>query len=139
MAGAYGGMHMLSQPRPGMHYQEGLIPAIQFDDVSLISSTGQTNCIAGRCYHQVLVVDETSPNDPASGHQIKYYAPGTGLVKVDAKGGDSQEFLTLTSVKHLDTAGLAKWHAEALAMDTRAYRVAAKAYRVTPSARQAVS
>ena len=44
----------------------------------------------------------------------------------------------LASVKHLDTAGLAKWHAEALAMDKRAYTVAATAYGVTPPARQAI-
>jgi hypothetical protein len=134
VAGAYGGIHMLSQPRTGMHYKEGLIPAIQFDDVSLISGTGQTNCTPGRCYHQVLVVDETSPNDPASGHQIKYYAPGTGLIRVGARGGDTQEFLALAAIRHLDQAEMAKARAEALAMDQRAYRV--KAYQTTRPAEQ---
>jgi hypothetical protein len=76
------------------------------------------------------VVDETSPNDPASGHQIKYYAPRTGLVRVGARGGDSQEFLTLTAVRHLDGPALAKVRAAALAMDGRGYRVS-KVYRVT--------
>jgi hypothetical protein len=137
--GAYGGMHVLSQPRAGMQYREGLVPAIQFDDVSKVASVSQRTCVQADCYNSVVVVDETSPNDPASGHQIKYYAPGTGLVKVAAKGGDSQEFLELASVKHLDGAGLAKWHAEALAMDKRAYKVAAKVYQVTPPARQAIS
>jgi len=137
--GAYGGIHVLGQPRVGMQYREGLVPAIQFDDVSKVISVSQRTCASTGCYTSVVVVDETSPNDPTSGHQIKYYAPGTGLVKVDAKGGDSQEFLTLASVKHLDKAGLAKWHAEALAMDKRAYTVAAKVYRVTPPARPAGS
>lgn len=135
--GAYGGMHVLSQPRIGMQYREGLVPAIQFDDVSKVTGVSQRTCEKAGCYNSVVVVDETSPNDPTSGHQIKYYAPGTGLVKVAAKDGDTQEFLELASVKHLDRAGLAKWHAEALAMDKRAYKVAAKAYRVTPPARQA--
>ena len=138
-SGAYGGIHVLGQPGIGMQYREGLVPAIQFDDVSRVISVSERTCAKAGCYTSVVVVDETSPNDPASGHQIKYYAPGTGLVKVDAKGGDAQEFLTLVSVKHLDTAGLAKWHAEALAMDKRAYTVAAKAYRVTPQAGQAIS
>ena len=137
--GAYGGMHVVSQPRIGMQYREGLVPAIQFDDVSKVSSVGQRTCVKTGCYNSVVVVDETSPNDPTSGHQIKYYAPGTGLVKVAAKGGDTQEFLALASVKHLERAGLAKWHAEALAMDKRAYKVAAKVYQVTPPARQATS
>ena len=135
VAGAYGGIHMLSQPRTGMQYKEGLIPAIQFDDVSLVSGTGQTNCMPGVCYRQVLVVDETSPNDPASGHQIKYYAPGTGLIRVAARGGDTQEFLTLASVRHLSQAEKAKARAEALAMEQRAYQVS-KVYRTTKPAEQ---
>jgi hypothetical protein len=137
--GAYGGMHVLSQPRIGMQYREGLVPAIQFDDVSKVTSVSQRTCVKAGCYNSVVVVDETSPNDPTSGHQIKYYAPGTGLVKVAAKGGDTQEFLGLASVRRLDGAGLARWHAEALAMDKRAYKVAAKVYQVTPPAQQASS
>jgi hypothetical protein len=120
-----------------MQYREGLVPAIQFDDVSKVTSISQHACVKSGCYNSIVVVDETSPNDPTSGHQIKYYAPGTGLVKVGANGGDSREFLQLTAVRHLSTAGLSKWRAEALAMDKRAYRVAAKVYRMTPPARQA--
>jgi hypothetical protein len=135
--GAYGGMHVPGQPVVGLQYREGLVPAIQFDDVSKVTSVSQRTCVKAGCYNSVVVVDETSPNDRASGHQVKYYAPGAGLVKVGAHGGDSQEFLELTSVKHLDTAGLAKWRAEALAMDKRAYKVAARVYRATPPARPA--
>jgi hypothetical protein len=130
VGGAYGGIHMLSHPRPGMRYREGLVPAIQFDDVSVIARTGQVNRVPAGCYHHVLVVDETSPNDPASGHQIKYYAPGTGLIRVAARGGDAQEFLTLTAVRHLGPAEMAKVRAAVLAMDRRAYRVS-KVYRST--------
>jgi hypothetical protein len=130
VSGAYGGIHMLSQPRAGMKYREGLVPAIEFDDVSVVTRTGQRDCLAGTCYRQVLVVDETSPNDPASGHQIKHYAPRTGLIQVGARGGDSQEFLTLTSVRHLGQAEMAKIRTEVLAMDQRAYRVS-QVYRTT--------
>jgi hypothetical protein len=132
--GAYGGIHMLSQPRTGMKYREGLVPAIEFDDVSVVTRTGQQTCRAGTCYRQVLVVDETSPNDPTSGHQIKYYSPPTGLIQVAARGGDSQEFLTLTSVRHLGQAEMAKIRAEVLAMDQRAYKI--KVYRTTQLAQQ---
>jgi hypothetical protein len=128
--GAYGGIHMLGQPRAGAQYREGLVPAIQFDDVSRVARTGQATCVQAGCYRQVLVVDETSPNDPTSGHQIKYYSPHTGLVRVRARGGDTQEFLTLAAVRHLDKAGMAKARAAALAMDRRAYQVT-KVYRVT--------
>jgi hypothetical protein len=132
--GAYGGIHMLSQPRTGMKYREGLVPAIEFDDVSVVARTGQRTCLAGTCYKQVLVVDETSPNDPTSGHQIKYYSPPTGLIQVAARGGDSREFLTLTSVRHLGQAEMVKIRTAVLAMDQRAYKI--KVYRTTQLARQ---
>jgi hypothetical protein len=132
-AGAYGGIHMLSQPKMGARYQEGLVPAIEFDDVSWVTRTGQATCVQAGCYHQVLVVDETSPNDPTSGHQIKYYSPRAGLVRVAARGGDSQEFLTLAAVRHLDRPAMAKIRGAVLAMDRRAYRVS-KVYRATKPA-----
>jgi hypothetical protein len=78
------------------------------------------------------VVDETSPNDPTSGHQVKSYSPPTGLIQVAARGGDSQEFLTLTSVRHLGAAGMATVRSEVLAMDQRAYKI--KVYRTTKPA-----
>ncbi len=80
------------------------------------------------------MVDETSPNDPTSGHQIKYYSPPTGLIQVAARGGDSQEFLTLTSVRHLGQAEMAKIRTEVMAMDQRAYKI--KVYRTTQPVRQ---
>jgi len=134
-AGAYGGIHMLGVPRLGAQYREGLVPAIQFDDVSRIARTGQATCVQAGCYRQVLVVDETSPNDPASGHQIKYYSPRTGLVRVSARGGDTREFLALAVARHLDGAAMAKARAAALAMDRRAYQVT-KVYRVTGPAQR---
>ena len=134
--GAYGGIHVLGQPRIGLRYREGLVPAIQFDDVSRVTSLTQHTCVPSGCYDSVVMVDETSPNDPASGHQIKYYAPGTGLVRVGANGGDAQEFLGLATVRHLSPSGLARMRAVALAMDHRAYQVT-KVYRVTSPARQA--
>ena len=85
------------------------------------------------CFRHVLVVDETSPNDPVSGHQIKYYSPGVGLVRVGARGGDSQEFLTLARVRHLGQSAMASVSQEVIAMDHRAYGVT-KVYRVTEPA-----
>jgi hypothetical protein len=132
-ANAYGGIHMLGRPQVGARYQEGLVAAIGFDDVSRVARTGQVTCVQADCYRQVLVIDETSPNDPASGHQVKYYAPRAGLVRVGAHGGDSQEFLTLAAIRHRDRNAMAKIHAAVLAMDRRAYRVS-KVYRTTKPA-----
>jgi hypothetical protein len=133
---AYGGVHMLARPVDGATYREGLVPSIEFDDVSKVSLTGQTTCMRSGCFRNVLVVDETSPNDPVSGHQIKYYSPGVGLVRVAARGGDSQEFLTLARVRHLGQSAMAPVSKEVIAMDHRAYRVA-KVYRATEPATQA--
>jgi hypothetical protein len=129
-AGAYGGIHMLARPKVGARYREGLVPAIGFNDVSRVARTGAMTCARTACYRHVLVIDETSPNEPGSGHQIKYYAPRTGLVRVGARGGDSQEFLTLAAIRHLDRCATARVRAAALAMDRRAYRIS-KVYRTT--------
>jgi hypothetical protein len=134
-AGAYGGIHMLAHPKVGMRYREGLVPAIEFDDVSLVTRTHAVTCVRTGCYRHVLVIDETSPNDPSSGHQIKYYAPRTGLVRVGARGGDSREFLTLVAVRHLGRCAMAKVRAAVLAMDRRAYRIS-KVYRTTGPAQR---
>jgi hypothetical protein len=134
-AGAHGGRHMLARPAVGMQYTEGRVPAIEFYDLSRIVGTSQVTCLPWGCLRRVLKVDEWSPNDPASGHQIKYYAPGIGLVRVGARGGDSREYLRLAAVSHLGQPAMVQVRAAALIMDRRAYHIS-KVYRVTPRATQ---
>jgi len=134
-AGAHGGRHMLARPAAGMQYTEGRVPAIEFYDLSRIVSTSQVTCLPSGCLRHVLKVDEWSPNDPAGGHQIKYYAPGIGLVRVGARGGDSREYLRLAAVSHLGQTAMAQARTAALRMDRRAYHIS-KVYRVTPRATQ---
>jgi hypothetical protein len=131
--GAHGGIHMLGQPAAGVRYTEGRVRAIEFYDVSQVVSAHRVTCLGSRCLRRVLMVDEWSPGDPASGHQIKYYAPGIGLVRVGARGGDAREYLRLVTVGQLSRPALARARAAALTMDRRAYRVS-KIYRVTRSA-----
>jgi hypothetical protein len=125
---AYGGIHMLAHPSQGTQYVEGRVPAIEFYDVSRVIHLSQATCVPARCFRHVLVVDEWTPGE--SGHQIKYYAPGVGLIRVGARGGDAQEFLGLTAVRHLDRAAMARVRAAVLAMDRRAYRIT-RIYRVS--------
>ena len=131
--GARGGLHMLALPATGTQSTEGRVPAIEFYDVSKVVSTSSATCVPARCVRNVLVVDEWSPDDPAGGHQIKYYAPGVGLVRVGARGGDSREYLHLVAVTHLGPASMVRVRAAALTMEQRAYRVS-EVYRVTPHA-----
>src|SRR5258708_13325538 len=99
-------MQRVGKPTAGGQYTEGRIRSIGFYDPSRVVSTSQATCARPRCFQHVLVVDEWSPGNP--GHQIKYYAPGVGLVRVGARGGDSQEYLSLTAVRHLGRAGMAR-------------------------------
>jgi hypothetical protein len=132
VARARAGINMLAHPRVGTpRYVQGSAPAIDFLDTGKVVATGQHVCVRGRCYDGVVVIDETSPLDPDSGHQVKYHAPGVGVIRIGAVGGTQQEFLDLVSVTHLGPAGLAHARAAALALERRAYRVS-KVYRRTP-------
>ena len=44
----------------------------------------QKTCVPVGCYENVMIIDERSPLEPESGHQLKYYAPGVGTVRVGA-------------------------------------------------------
>jgi hypothetical protein len=125
---SYGGIHVLARPAPGDQYVEGKVPAIDFYDISRVIGAGRRTCAGSHCFRHVVLVDERSPGE--SGQQLKYYAPGTGLVRVGARGGDSREYLTLASVRRLSPAALARVRAEVLAMERRAYRIS-KVYRAT--------
>ena len=123
LAGAQGGIHMLAHPRVGNTYTEGLVPRIDFFDVTTVFATGQRICVPVNCYTNVLVTHETSPLDPTSGTQVKYYAPGVGLIKVGAIGGDSQERLVLASLRHLNASALQAVDQQVRMMDRRGHRV----------------
>jgi hypothetical protein len=133
---ARAGFHMLARPRVGTpSYVQGFAPTIDFLDVGQVSKTGQHACDGIRCYDDVLVVDETSPLDPTSGHQLKYYAPGVGNIIIAPVGGSQQESLVLVSRTRLDVAGLTQAREAALKLERHAYRVS-DVYRQTPPAQR---
>lgn len=135
--GARAGTAMLAHPRLGTpSYLQGLAQAVGFDDCGEVFATGQQVCEPTGCYHDVLVVDEWGPLDPTGGHQRKYYAPGVGLVRVGAVGGDSPEVLHLTSTTHLCPAALATARNTALRLDRHGYQVSPTVYGHTPRVKQ---
>ena len=74
-------------------------------------------------------MDEWDPLDqPADGHQLKQYAPGLGLVRVDPQGGEEQEVLVLVEVNQLEPAALAQAREAAVRLDTRAYEVSPRVW-----------
>ncbi|MDP9222804.1 MAG: hypothetical protein M3P18_02925, partial [Actinomycetota bacterium] len=89
---------ILIQAKPmvaGPSYSQGRAPDIDFADRAKVIDKGRRVCVPAGCFNDVWVVDEWDALDPSGGHQIKYHAPGVGVVFIKARGGDAQETLSL--------------------------------------------
>ena len=134
LAGAEGGIHMLATPQLGTSwYLQGSAPTIGFLDCAKVFKTGETICVPVKCYTDVLVTDETSPLDQTGGHQLKYHAPGVGIVQVGAVADKEGETLVLAKIVRLSPSALAKARQAALKLDKHGYQVS-DVYRQTPPA-----
>ncbi|TCO54219.1 hypothetical protein [Actinocrispum wychmicini] len=137
LAKAHAGIGMLANPTVGTPaYLQGLAPAIEFKDCAQVFQTGQHTCVTTGCYDDVLVTDEFGPLDPAGGHHRKFYAPGVGVVRVDAIGDTHPEILQLTRFRHLCPAGVTRARDRALALDAHGRQVSPDVYGRTPAAHQ---
>ena len=130
VAGAKAGILVPGTPQVGYVYLEGWAPDINFLDCAMIFATGQSACVPFNCYENVLVIDESSPLEPGSGHQRKYYAPGVGNVQIGAVGDPEAETLVLVNILQLSPEALAAAHEEALKLEKRAYQIS-EVYRHT--------
>jgi hypothetical protein len=127
---------MQAHPRLGTPaYSQGFAPRIDFADQGKVKAKGVTTCVPVRCFHDVLVIDESDALDPAGGHQRKFHAPGVGVVRVEPVGDRDQETLVLVSIEHLSAKELAAADEKARRLDQRAYRFAKPIYRETPPVR----
>jgi hypothetical protein len=134
---ARAGIGMLAYPAVGTpSYLQGFAPAINFKDCATVFQTGQHVCVPTGCYDNVLVTDEFAPLDPTGGHHRKFYAPGVGVVRVDALGDSNPEILQLNKFKHQCPAGVASTRAKALQLDAHGYQVSPDVYGRTPHAQQ---
>ena len=132
---ARAGVGMQAVPKVGTAaYLQGAAPRVDFRDCAQVAQTGERVCVPVRCFDKVLMIDEWAPLDPEGGHQLKYYAPGVGNIKVGALGGDTPEALELVRWKTLDTKDLAAVRKQALAQDRRGYQVSPKVYGRTQPA-----
>ena len=126
---------MRADPKTGTEsYVQGYSPDIEFLDEAMVSKTGERVCVPASCYDDALVIDEWSPLDPTSGHQLKYYAKGIGNVQIAPVGGDARETLNLTSITQISPEALAQAREAVLALDRRAYDVAPDIWGDTPRA-----
>lgn len=120
MLGARGGIHMLAQPQPGTpSYQQGYVPRIDFYDCGQVVNSGQTVCVPAGCFNNVIVVEEWNPLDPEGGKQLKYHAPGVGIIKVEPLNDPEGETLVLTEIRQLSSEELNQAHEQALLLDQR--------------------
>jgi hypothetical protein len=129
---AAGGFKMPARPRLGQTWSEGRAAAIDFWDVSRVAKVRATVRSGLGLHRGVVEVDETSPLDPSSGHQLKFYAPHIGLVRVEARGGDAQETLSLVSLQRLGRRAMADVRAIVRTMDRRGRTVSADYRTVGP-------
>ncbi len=136
-AGGRAGVGMQAVPKEGTAaYLQAVAPKVDFRDCAQVVKTAQRVCVPVRCFDKVLVIDEWAPLDPEGGHQLKYYAPGVGNIKVGAVGGDTPEVLELTQWKVLSGNDLAAVRRQALTQDRRGYQVSPKVYGRTQPAQR---
>jgi len=136
---ARAGISMKAAPRAGTSsYSLGLGPAVGFTDRARVLAVGDRTCIPARCFSRVLLVDEFNPDQPGK-HQLKYYAPGVGNVRVGwaGKKEDSKETLVLVAIERLGARGMAKARTEALKLEVSAYRTTRSIYGHTTPAEAA--
>jgi len=134
LEGASAGIMMPAAPRLGTpSYAEGWGPAVEWTDRGQVDQIGQRTCVAAGCYDSVLVIAEASSGEPDA-QQLKYYARGTGNVRVGWRGSGekTQEVLELARVERLDAQALAAARAEAKKLEQSGYQRSSTVYAHTP-------
>jgi hypothetical protein len=114
------GIHMPKRPEVGpTEYVQGWVADIEFLDCAKIVESGASVCVPVGCFADVLVIHERSPFDPEGGIQVKYHAPGVGIVQIGAIGDPEGETLALTEVNTLSRSELRRANREAHILDQR--------------------
>lgn len=125
MNGAKAGIIMPADPRYGdRSYSEGWGPEVGWTDRGRVLETGSRTCVPAGCYDGVLVIDEFNRDEPDA-HQLKYYAPGIGGVRVGWAGAleADQEVLELVTTTMLDAGGMATVRRTAMALEAHGFEV----------------
>jgi len=134
---AKAGILIKAEPHFGPSYSQGWGPEVGWADRARVFEVDSRTCVPAACYDGVLVTDEFSRDEPDA-HQLKYYAPGLGVVRVGWAGAleKEQEVLGLVEIAHLKPDNLAKYRADVLAMEKRAYANSKEVYGRTPRMEQ---
>ncbi|NIP26292.1 hypothetical protein GWN28_04790 [candidate division KSB1 bacterium] len=129
------GIMMKVEPKLGTpSYSQGWAPSVDWTDRGVVDQMGQKTTVPTGSYEDVLVIAETSKEEP-NAYQLKYYARGVGNVRVGWRGEDAtQETLELFEVRQLSPDALAEARAEALKLEKRAYEISKDVYAHTSPA-----
>jgi uncharacterized protein YbaA (DUF1428 family) len=132
---AKAGIKMKAGPRLGTPaYFQGWGPAVDWSDYGQVDQLSQQTCVRLNCYDDVLVIAESSLEEPDA-FQLKYYAHGVGNVRVGWRGEDAtQEELELVELTQLDPEVLAEVRRKALELEEHAYEVSEDVYAHTTPA-----
>src|SRR5438874_73533 len=124
----------LTNPRPNTDsYVQGYAPAVEFKDMAKVFATGQNVCTPAKCYGNVLEIEEWNAFAPAEGHQLKYHAPGVGVVKIGSLDSSDQELLNLTSFTHLGASAMSSVRTQVRQLDQRGYQNSADYGTTSPA------
>ncbi|HYM53139.1 MAG TPA: hypothetical protein VEW45_06650 [Candidatus Dormibacteraeota bacterium] len=127
--GATAGIKMPADPQlDGPDFSQGHAPSVEFTDRGQVSQMGIETCVPVQCYQDVLVIDESNPEEPAV-FQLKFYARGVGNVRVGWRG-ETQDYeeLELVTFAQLDAEALADVRQLALDLEAHAYEISPEVY-----------
>jgi uncharacterized protein YbaA (DUF1428 family) len=132
--GARAGVMMQAAPRLGNpSYAEGWGGTdVNWTDRGKVHQVGQLTCVPLDCYSDVVVIDEFNPEEPGA-HQLKYFAPGVGGIRVGWRGAkeEEREVLNLVSLEQLSPEEMDELRRTVLEQEARAYRLSPDVYGTT--------
>lgn len=112
---AQAGVLVPGDPQLGSPWHiQGWSPDIEFLDCAKVLKMDQmlSNpiCANGGVCEDVMLAKERSPLEHEGGLQLKYYAPGVGLVQVGAVGDPENETLVLVELRDVKSVDLMEWN-----------------------------
>jgi hypothetical protein len=127
---AQAGILMKAAPQAGApSYSQGYGPDAEWTHRGQVMQVGQTTTTRAGKYADVIVIKEAATEN-ADPHTLKYYASGTGYVRLGAGGkkGHPKETMQLTKVEQLSPKALAQVHENAMKLEKSAYQVSKNVY-----------
>lgn len=121
---ALAGIMMMGEPMIGQRsYAQGWGPAVEWADRGRVVEDGMELDTPVGTFQDVIVVEEWDIADPLA-RQLKFHAPGVGVVRIDWSGSadQDQENMELVEFRQLTADELAELRRKALALEANAYR-----------------